>query len=138
MIIDGADTRVNGIVVGISGWALVLFILAALAWLGILHVMLVIFFGILIGILLRSLADGVGRKTGMSSGWSLAVVVIALGGLLALGAWLAVPRLARQLTYVSQYLPESFVKLKAKLEPYPWALAVLRNVEEGGMSGDAP
>src|SRR6267378_8402543 len=77
----GRQRGVGRIAVGISGWALVLFILAALAWLGILHVMLVIFFGILIGILLRSLANGVGRKTGMSSGWSLAVVVIALSGL---------------------------------------------------------
>src|SRR4051812_22845779 len=97
-------------VVSMGGWALVLFMLGGLLWLGIVHVLLVIFFGILIGILLRSLADWAGSRTGMSSGWSLAVVVMVLSGLLGLGAWLAVPRLAKQLTIVSQKLPQSYAR----------------------------
>jgi predicted PurR-regulated permease PerM len=99
-------------------------------------VLLVIFFGVLIGILLRSLADGLGKRTGISRGWSLAVVVLVLVGLLGLGTRLAAPKLARQLTVVSQKLPESFAKFKQKLEPYPWAKAAVENMQQGGMNAD--
>src|SRR6185295_14896313 len=103
--------RVERLVLAMAGWALVLLLLGGLVWLGILHVLLVIFFGVLIGILLRSLADALGARTGMTRGWSLAAVVLVLVGLLGLGAWLAAPRIGKQLTVVSQKLPESFAKM---------------------------
>lgn len=122
---------VERLVLGIAGWGLVLAILGGLVWLGILHVLLVIFFGVLFGILLRSLADAVGKRTGLSGGWSLAVVVLVLAGLLGLGGWLAAPRLAKQLTSVSQKLPQRLEQMKQKLEPYPWAKSALENARDG-------
>lgn len=122
--------------IGLGGWALVLLIVGGLVWLGILHVLLVIFFGVLIGILLRSLADALGTRTGMPRGWSLAVVVVVLAGLLGVGAWLVAPRVARQLTGVSQKLPQSFERMKQKLEPYPWAKSMVQNMQQGGINTD--
>jgi predicted PurR-regulated permease PerM len=130
--------RIDRLVLGIAGWALVLGIVGGLVWLGILQVLLLVFFGVLIGVLLRSLADALRARSRLSPGWSLGVVVIVLAGLLIGGAALAAPRVAKQLTIVSQNLPQSFEKLKAKIEPYPWAMSIVRNVEQGGMSGDAP
>jgi predicted PurR-regulated permease PerM len=128
--------RSNRLVTGMGGWALVLLILAGLVWLGILHVLLVVFFGVLIGILLRSLADALGTRTGMSRGWSLAVTVLVLAGLLGAGAWLAAPRVGRQLTAVSQKLPQSFEQMKQKLEPYPWAKSLVDRAAHNGMNQD--
>ena len=59
------------------------------------HVFLLAFAGVLIAVLLRGLADRLTAWTRLPSGWSLAVVVVALAGLLALTGWLIAPDLAR-------------------------------------------
>src|SRR5688572_2737021 len=69
----------------ISGWALVLAILAVLLWLGGINVLLLIFFGVLFGILLRSLSDLISRKTRLNPNWSLGIVIGLLVGVIGLG-----------------------------------------------------
>src|SRR5687767_6619608 len=66
------------IVTILAAWALALGMVAVLIWLGVINVLLLIFFGILFGILLRALADGVSKKTRLNANWSLAVVVTLL------------------------------------------------------------
>jgi predicted PurR-regulated permease PerM len=116
----------------ISGWALVLGILAVLLWLGVINVLLLIFFGVLFGILLRGLADGISKKTRLGPNWSLGIVVALLAGVIALGVWQAAPRIAKQLNEVSKKLPETFSRLQAKLENYPWAARMVDNIASDG------
>jgi predicted PurR-regulated permease PerM len=105
---------------------------AVLIWLGVINVLLLIFFGILFGILLRALADGVAKKTRLNANWSLAVVVTLLVAMIGVSVWLAAPKMASQLNEVTKKLPQTFDRLQAKLENYPWAKSMVDNFTRDG------
>lgn len=68
------------------GIALAVVVLLVLLWYG-LDVALLAFLGVLLAILLRAPADWLTRKTGMRSGWSLALVCFILFAALSLGGF---------------------------------------------------
>jgi predicted PurR-regulated permease PerM len=84
-------------------------------------VLLLAFAGILLAILLRALSDWLSARVPVSGRWALALVVVTLLGLLALGAWLLGPRLAEQISQLTQRLPESLQQLQQRVEQYGWA-----------------
>jgi predicted PurR-regulated permease PerM len=93
----------------------------------VVYVALLAFAGILLAIMLRSIADWVSKYTRLSHGWSLLVVVLVLVGIFVGLTWLAAPRLIGQMNELSQRIPESFQKLRADLDQYPWVKWLLDN-----------
>lgn len=72
------------------------------------YVLFLMFAGVLVAIMLRAMADVVGRLTGLSHRWSLAIVLVILGGLLV-GLWfVAVPPLSKQASLLAERLPEAW------------------------------
>src|SRR5687767_11344570 len=84
------------------------------------YVLLLVFAGVLLAVLLRSLAEGVCRWTGLPVGWSLGLVSVALLGAIVLLVWLAAPALSKQVGELSEQLPQSIESLKARVAQHKW------------------
>ena len=91
------------------------------------YVLLLIFAGILLAVLLRSLAELVHGGTRLPVGWSLALVCFTLLGGLALIVWLGAPPLSAQLDELSDQLPASIENLKGRLAQYRWGRWFVEN-----------
>jgi len=89
-------------------------------------VLLLIFAAILIGILLRSLANGVSRYCRISPGWALAAVLFALVGLAVLGGMWVVPELAKQFDQLGDRLPQAWEEFQRYLWKYHWGRLLLQ------------
>jgi predicted PurR-regulated permease PerM len=97
---------------------------------------LLAFAGVLLAVALRAAADGVMRVTGWP-GWAAVAAVVLTGlALLAGGAALAAPALARQLDELVRQLPDAWEGLRATLEGTAWGRAVLQEVGLGGVVGN--
>jgi predicted PurR-regulated permease PerM len=79
------------------------------------HVLLLIFAGVLIAILLRGLADFVCDYTGLSHKVSLAIVVVVLATLLGLLFWLGAARLSAQAAQLAEQLPKALTGLRDRV-----------------------
>src|SRR5829696_733248 len=84
------------------------------------YVLLLVFAGVLLAVLLRSLAEIVCRRTRLPVGWSLALVSTALLGALGLLVWLGAPPLSKQVGELSEQLPQSIELLKARVAEFKW------------------
>src|SRR5688572_9919751 len=84
-------------------------------------VLLLLFAGVLLAVFLRSVADWVSRRTRLSIGWSLVVVVVLMVGIIALLTVWAAPRIADQVDQLIQQLPQAWDKLRARFDRYTWA-----------------
>jgi predicted PurR-regulated permease PerM len=80
-----------------------------------LHVILLIFAGILMAILLRGLADWVKDLTGLGHGLSLAIVLLVIAGVFVAVGYFAAPSLSDQTTELSKRLPAAVAQVKEKL-----------------------
>ena len=109
------------IVVGIA--ALVVALLLVL-W-AARTIVLLAFGGVLLALLLRGLSDPIARRTRMPGGVALALVLIALVGLLALGVTLRAPAVAAQVDTLREVLPRTVDELATQLEQYGWGRAIV-------------
>ena len=111
-----------------------------LVWLA-LHLLLLLFAGILLAILLRTLAAALTRYTGLPVGVSLAVVCLTLVSVLVLGGWLYAPQLAEQSDQLTETLPTVAADMTSWLRQYSWGEWVLdqftEQVEDADMAGQA-
>src|SRR5690349_12508025 len=81
---------------------------------------LLVFGGILIGVLLSSLASFLHRKTGLGYGLSLAAVVLLLLGLTLGTSWLLAPTVNQQAEQLSQSIPQALKRLENSLSQTSW------------------
>jgi predicted PurR-regulated permease PerM len=88
--------------------------LALLLWYGV-RVLRVAFAGVLLAVLLRSIADAIARWTGLSSGWSLGVTLLVLVALFVGLGFLLAPGIAEQSGQLIDRLPQAFDQAKQKL-----------------------
>jgi predicted PurR-regulated permease PerM len=88
-----------------------LVVLALFIWYS-LHVVLLIFAGILMAILLRGLSDAISSVTGLRHGWSLAIVLVVTAAIFTGVGYLAAPSLAGQVSELSQRLPAAVKSLR--------------------------
>lgn len=93
-------------------------------------VFLLVFAGILFAIFLRSLADAIGRYTPLSSGWSLALVILFLAGLIGVGSWFLAADIATQMDELIQKLPETTRQIENRLGQYAWGRSLLDQVPQ--------
>ena len=99
--------------------ALVILLAAALLWYAV-DVLLLVFAGILIGILLRAPSDWLSERTGLPAGWSLGAMLLALVTVLALIGWLMVPSLLDQSGQLFKSIPRSLDELRQRIADYEW------------------
>lgn len=88
-------------------------------------VFLLVFAGILLAVLLRSLSDPVRRHTPLSEGWSLAAVVFLLIALFGLIGWSLAPEISNQFDQLIQNLPRMIHQFNARLTQYEWGRRLL-------------
>ena len=101
--------------------------LTYLLWRGV-HVLLLVFAGVLFAVFLAALSDWVSRHTGLSRVWSLTTVVILLFLLTGGIGWLLANRLAVQIHELAEQLPESLKQLRSFLSQYAWGRLILEQL----------
>ncbi len=106
----------------------------ALAWLAItlFDVLLVVFAGVLLAVVLRGLADLLGRYTRLPPGWSLLVVLVVMLAALVAFVVLAIPEVGRQFDELVAQLPGAVQKVTSKLEQTEWGRWVLGRASKVG------
>lgn len=109
--------------------ALIIVILLGIA--SAMDVVLIIFIGVLFAIVLHSLANRLGRYTGMGQTWSLIVVVLLLLLLTVAGGWLLVPKIATQVEEFRQKWPESLASFREWMNASPWGSWLQRVLDAG-------
>ena len=122
------------VAVGVATLAVVLLLLL---WYAV-QALLLTFAGILLAILLRSVADVIGRFTGLSSGWALLVVALALVGAFGLVVWFVAPNVIDQASEFADRLPGAAASLKDRLNQYGWGRQIVRQVSRFSRSGAQP
>jgi len=93
-------------------------LILSVLWLGS-EIFLLVFAGLLLGIFLRSLSDFLTRHTPLSETWSVAIVLLAIIGLIALGVWLLSDSMQRQFEELSEQLPIAFEQVRGQISQYP-------------------
>ncbi len=96
------------------------------------QVLLVLFAGVLVAIFLRTCACAVHKRTGVSAGWSLAVVIAAI--LITLGGigWFLAPSISQELGELKRRLPLAFDHAVEWIREQPLGKALIEQSAESG------
>lgn len=110
-----------------AGVVLALMIILYFIWY-VLHVVLLLFAGLLLATLLHIPADWISQHTPLKQSWSLALVLLLLVGLLGLGIWLVVPQVSTQFDQLTQTLPLGFRQVRDFLDQYGWGRQLMERM----------
>ena len=80
-----------------------------------LHVVLLIFAGVLMAILLRGLADFLSDHTRLTHGWALAIVLLVIVAVFVAVGFLAAPSLSEQMSDMANRLPAALRDLRGRM-----------------------
>jgi predicted PurR-regulated permease PerM len=116
------------------GIALAVVAVLVLAWYG-LDVVLLAFLGVLLAILLRAPADWLTRRTGIRTGWTLALVGVALLALFALGGFFFGKQVVEQSVGLSARIPEIVEQTRTRLEQSEIGSSLLQLAQLSGAQG---
>ena len=121
------------------GIVLLALALALLLWWGI-RVLLVGFAGVLIAVLLRSIAVGIHKLTRLPVGWSLGVTCLLLVGLFVGIYFLIAPDVVEQTAQLADRLPKAVEKLKERINQSKMGQQLTKLAERAspGGGGAAP
>jgi predicted PurR-regulated permease PerM len=106
------------------GVALAFAALAFFLWYS-MRVLLLAFAAVLVGVLLRGVAESLAARTRVPVGGALIAVVLALLGALVLLGVFAAPALVRQAEVLADRVPEGLHQAEVKLRTYTWGRRVL-------------
>lgn len=107
--------------------AIVLFLLHYLV-----HVLLILFAGVLLAVFLDGVADYLSVKTRMPRGLALVVVALLIAGFLFALGWLAGPRVVQQFTLLTTRMPEAVNSVKSILMERAWGRDLLAKLSSAG------
>lgn len=96
----------------------------------LLHLLLMLYAGILFAVLLSGLAQLIRKKIDVSYRTGVVGVISALLIFSILGGWFMGNRVAREITVLQERLPQAEEDLKELLENAPWGKSVLSLTEE--------
>jgi predicted PurR-regulated permease PerM len=116
------------------GIALAVVVLLVLIWYG-LDVVLLAFLGVLFAILLRAPADWLTRKTGIGTGWTLALVCLVLLAGLSIGGYIFGREVVEQSVGLSARIPQILEETRTRLENSEIGRSLLQLVQLSGASG---
>ena len=91
------------------------------------HVLLEAFAGVLFAVFLSALADGLSKRTRLSYGWALALVVAGLAVAFGGFGFLVWNRLSIQIGELTQTLPRSLDRIRGYLTHYTWGKYLVQN-----------
>lgn len=114
------------------GIALAVIVLLVLIWWG-LDVVLLAFLGVLFAILLRTPAEWLAQRTGLSTGWALVLVGLSLVAALAVGGFFFGKALVEQSVGLSYRIPEIIDRARAGLQQSELGTQLLELIESSGM-----
>lgn len=95
---------------------------------------LLVFGGILTGVLLATIAGLLHRKVGLTYGLSLATVVLLIGALCTATVWLLAPTVSQQTEQLAQAMPQAINRLEATLSQTSWGKKILEGVPKSPAS----
>ncbi len=97
------------------------FIILAILLVGkVITVLLLLFAGVMFGILLRVLRDLMHRFTGMNNGFSLAAVIVLFTLFVAGGSYLLAPKVYQQAQTFYAEIPEKWDMIRSEISVYRW------------------
>jgi len=106
---------------------------AFIAWVTA-DVLFLVFAGVLLAVLLRSLADLLGELAGLGRNWSLALTLLLLAALLALAGLFLGAQIAEQLDQLGPRLRDTWEQTRDILHRYAWGRSVLGDPKVGDLS----
>jgi predicted PurR-regulated permease PerM len=106
--------------------------LLILLTLRIFDVILLIFAGVLVALVLRSMSNWIRDKTGLSDGIALTVVVLGLLGVVGTAGWLMAPSVVGQANMLMEELPRAADELQEDIARHHWGRQVLDFFQDGG------
>ncbi len=89
-------------------------------------VLLLLFAGVLLGVILRSLRDYVKRFIGLPNGISLAVVIVFLGSIFGTTGYLLGPRMLEQANMLYREVPKQWTSIQQEIWQYEWGKEIVR------------
>lgn len=118
------------IAVGIIGLFIVLLLFA---W-AILDILLLIFLGLLLAVVLRTLAKPIARYTPLTASWSLGVVVLLIVVVIGVGGWFFIPEVLNQSELFVQQISVGINQVQNFLAQYTWGQQLLEQMPgDGGL-----
>jgi predicted PurR-regulated permease PerM len=116
----------------VAAVAIVAFAGAMLALLAIgIQVVLAGFGGILLAVLLSAWSSLLAKHTPLTYGWSLAVVVALILGVVGLGVWLLAAEVIQQVEQLSARMPTIQAEVQAYLSRFGWGRWLLEETDNG-------
>ncbi len=94
-----------------------------------LHVFLLVFGAILVAVILRALADPIGRYARLNERWSLFFSILIFVSLLGGSMWLFGATVADQLTQLGQALPNAWTSVKPQVAQLPFGPQILATLD---------
>src|SRR5687767_1242087 len=85
-----------------------------------LHMLLLVFGGILLAVLLRGFGDGLSRYTGIPERWSLWIVLTAFAAILGIGGWYLAAEVAGQFDELGRSFTKVWDAVQGRLKEYGW------------------
>src|ERR1051326_4305778 len=99
--------------------------LVALIWQTV-DVVLMVFAGVLFGLILHAAAERVSRLTHLKHGWAVLITLLLLCIVIGGVSWLAAPRISDQVTELRQRLPEAIQRLVNTIQQTNWGKYLLQ------------
>ncbi|HZX31616.1 MAG TPA: AI-2E family transporter [Rhodocyclaceae bacterium] len=119
----------------ILAWVVLIGAVGFVVW-WVADVLLMAFAGILVAVFLHGLRDAVARLTGLSEGWSLAVVLALLGILFILVGWFLGAEIISQLDQLVPRLQKAWGEIRGQVSNYEWGRILLANTSFKSLAKD--
>jgi predicted PurR-regulated permease PerM len=100
-----------------------------------IDILLAAFAGVLFAVFLRAFTDLIRQYTGLPDGWSLALVLLALGALLTSAGFFIAPQVSEQIDQVGEQAPQIIGEVEEFLEQRAWGEWILDRVPNDGAEG---
>lgn len=119
----------------IAGGTLLALVLAILVLRHVASVLLLIFGGILLAVFFDGLTTQLQKRTGLSRGWCLGLVVTLLGVFFVAAGWFAGPRIDNQITQLGERIPDAIERIRSTINQYEWGRSLLSAGSSGSEQG---
>jgi len=97
-----------------------------------IDVLLLVYAGILFGLILHTMAALVSRYTRLKHGWALLLSILVICAFLGTVSWLAVPRVSEQFNQLRERLPQAVQQLIEKFQQTTLGKYLLQRAPAGG------
>ncbi len=119
----------------IAGIFVSIFVIFLIFWFAF-HYILIGFIGVILAVFLRGLADWFGRLTRLSTGWSLAAVILILLSGIGVSFLFIIPHVSSQIGDLQNRLFSSLAEIKQTISRFPLGQDLIRQLPS--LQGESP